>query len=1344
MATPNVTGAAGLLYQRFRQLHTGQNPDNALIKNILMNGADEIATPGPDFRYGFGLMNIGHSLRILDSSRYFSNQISTEQSQSVTITIPPQIARAKIMLNWNDPAAAPNSAQTLINDLDLSVTGPGNIQYLPLILNPAPAHVTQPAQPGPDHINNVEQVVLDQPAAGAYSIKVNGYSIPQAGQKYFVSYDFDPEGIRMQFPFGGEAFATGDTTYIYWEASQSSQNFSLSYSTDNGGSWQVLNNNIDAGKRAFLWYIPDTIASTECLIRLERGGLSALSKPFTILGRPDATLRPAATQCPGSIKFTWNAITGVNQYRIFKKEGPEMIQVAQTSDTFYTITGLSPDSTYWVAVASVLNNKTGLRSIALDYQPNQGDCSEITQHGDLAMASITNPESGRKFTTTALSAAEPLVVRIRNQDNQAATHYEIAYQVNNGTWQSQAFSIPVNGGTNQGFTLGSLNLLAVGDYQVKVALNNLSLPDPVKGNDTMEVLLRQLANPPLDLSNSFTEGFESFPDLEVRGQSLMGVGHSDHWDFTADKPHGRIRSFINTGITISGQRSISLDNAINEADSLSESSLNSLTGTFNLSAYQADNDEVRCSFDYFLSGVPKFPNGNRVWIRGKDTDPWLPFYTYQIDTFNPGAVSSSGARSLNDVLLAGGQAFSSSTQIKLEQKDTSKIESPYYGNGLTTDNFKLFRVLDDIAMSSVNSVFHYNCALSNAVPLTVTIRNGVFNTVYNIAVSYQLDSQAVISEIIDSLPGKDSLVYTFSAPMDLSSLGNHQLSTWVYVATDNYRLNDSINHFDIRNQPVIDSFPYLQNFEQNDGGFYTGGKSSSWQYGAPAAPKINHAASGLKAWKTNLTGTYNNLETSFLYSPCFDLSSLQEPVLSFSLATDIEAPGETIYDQAYLEYTTDGVQWKRLGAAQEGYNWYNNDSAEAWTEPDKTYWHVATIPLPPVNGTVSFRFVLKSDPGATYEGIAVDDIHVYDLKNQIFDEDSMLRDNSVTIAAGAQHPFIENQKIALSLLNGNGTLNKTVVQDYGHPDFINADSSQYFLPRNFTVKISGAAADSVLTRFYVPGDAMKKVREDSICYSCSKIREVYQMGITQYSDHNRAKENNLLSDNKDGKYSFIPKDKITWVPYAKGYYAELKLKSFSEFWFNDGGPDGNQPLSAQLFIFTASHLGNRYSRLSWQSMTDAGTTTYDVQRADTSMQFKTIASLNSLHDKEFVYHHTDTPSLNSPYVFYRILHHHQDGKVYSSLIRRLDWSGAGGIVRVYPNPVRQGMLTIQWFKGSGAPLEWTLSNILGQKVITGKIEKQIYDGQQTLNLGKMALSPGVYLLKIKSGSEDWEFKIVFQ
>jgi len=55
---------------------------------------------------------------------------------------------------------------------------PSNGQHLPLTLNPAVPNSV--AVPLANHRDNVEQVVINAPAAGLWQIQVRGFSVPKA------------------------------------------------------------------------------------------------------------------------------------------------------------------------------------------------------------------------------------------------------------------------------------------------------------------------------------------------------------------------------------------------------------------------------------------------------------------------------------------------------------------------------------------------------------------------------------------------------------------------------------------------------------------------------------------------------------------------------------------------------------------------------------------------------------------------------------------------------------------------------------------------------------------------------------------------------------------------------------------------------------------------------------------------------------------------------------------------------------------------------------------------------------------------------------------------------------
>ena len=207
MAAPAASGGLALLYQRFRQLNGGANPKSGLIKALVCNGGRDLGNEGPDYSTGFGWMNLLRSVEMLENNRYFISTLTNGNNNTHSIAVPANTAQLKVMLYWNDPAAAVLAAHTLVNDLDLEVTDPSASVILPRKLDTLPANITNIATTGADHINNIEQVTIANPASGNYTITVKGTAITQnPPQEYFVVYDAVPVQTTITFPSGGERF----------------------------------------------------------------------------------------------------------------------------------------------------------------------------------------------------------------------------------------------------------------------------------------------------------------------------------------------------------------------------------------------------------------------------------------------------------------------------------------------------------------------------------------------------------------------------------------------------------------------------------------------------------------------------------------------------------------------------------------------------------------------------------------------------------------------------------------------------------------------------------------------------------------------------------------------------------------------------------------------------------------------------------------------------------------------------------------------------------------------------------------------------------------------------------
>lgn len=1348
MAAPAVSGGLGLLYQRYRQLHSNADPANGLMKALLCNGATDAGNPGPDYAYGFGNMNLLRSVKMLENNNYFEATVNAAATNTHSITIPAgsNIAQLKVMLYWNDAPAAMLASQTLINDLDLEVVSPSSATTLPFILDTVPANVMNNATRGVDNINNIEQVVVDNPGPGTYTFRVKGTSIPLSSQyNYFLVYDTLPVSTTLIYPIGGEHFSEGDSLYISWDAYGNPGNdFSLQYSTDGGTTWPVtIASNIAASESQYKWFVPAG-PTDQARIRLVRNGTGqeSISSNFVVLGKPVITL--ASVQCEGYISINWGAIANATDYEVMMLRGDEMVPVATTTATSYTFSGLSKDTVYWVTVRARINGNPGWRATAVSRQPNNGACTGTISDNDLKIDALLLPAvSGRKYTSTELSSTTSIRIRIKNLDNVATTgDIPVRYIIGAGPAVQETIVNPaiVAGGTYLYTFTAPADMSAIGNYPLKVSV---SYPgDPVTANDTVAVLFKQLDNPAINLATDFLDDIEAAP-IETYTTRQTGLTGLDRYDFIGSTQNGRIRSFVNSGIAYSGNRALTLD-----ADRYIPAGVtDSLTATFNLQGYNAATDDIR--LDFYFKQHGQAPNAaNKVWMRGSDLDTWIEVYDLFANQETAGFFKQSSSIELRSLLLANGQNYSSSLQVRWGQWGQTMTASDEAGAGYTFDDIHLYRVTDDIQLTAIDTPVVASCGLDAAVPVEISVRNSTAATINSIPVRLQVDGGVVINETIPSIPANATATYTFAATANLAAPGNHTVKVWVALASDSYKLNDTAI-VALVNSPLVGSFPYLQNFEAGDGNWHTDGIRSSWQYGTPVSTRINKAASGTKAWKTSLYGNYNDGEFSYLYSPCFDITGMTNPTLSFSLALDVEDCGATLCDEAHVEYSADGKTWVKLGAMGAGTNWYNkNYSANhVWSIENYTRWHVATIPLPTGLSRLRLRFVLHSDPYVSREGIAVDDIHIYDKQYEIYDGPPYTSNtvNQPAVNGSNWIDFTDAGEIIASINPAGQNLGSTDVQAYIYTGTVRTKHYQYYHNRNITIKPAQTVLpDSAIIRFYFTDAETELLLNASGCTLCSKPASAYELGITKYDDANKTLENGDLSDNATGDWLFI--SNAVKVPYDKGYYAEFRAKDFSEFWLNNGGPDHNQALPVELVSFTATKQPNKDVKLDWVTGTEINSSYYEIELAKGNAALNQeaftpigrVASLNSPNGGRYSF--TDKENNKSGIRYYRLKMTDQDGRFSYSAIRpvvfddEISW-------QVYPNPSK-GIFYLVCQANAGENIDIRIHDINGRQVRRIKQQASGFVQKIEVNLSGTEYAQGVYLLEARAGEKQNAFRLV--
>lgn len=274
-AAPNVAGSVAGLYQYYRHANAGAYPASGLIKAILLNTADDMGVDGPDFRYGWGRANAGKALQVLQSGQYIQGSVQHGQQLSFQLPIAAGTQRVKLMLAWTDPAGSVLSPKALVNDLDLKLELPNGQQRLPWIPSSAANldSLNREARPGLDRINNMEQVVMTNPAPGYYNIIVNGHLVPEGPQAFYIVYELEMMPMRLVSPQQGTRYVPGEQVLIAWDAVPNGQAFALEYSTNNGQTWTATANNISPKQLGHTWTVPN-VPTHQLKFRLTRAGQS--------------------------------------------------------------------------------------------------------------------------------------------------------------------------------------------------------------------------------------------------------------------------------------------------------------------------------------------------------------------------------------------------------------------------------------------------------------------------------------------------------------------------------------------------------------------------------------------------------------------------------------------------------------------------------------------------------------------------------------------------------------------------------------------------------------------------------------------------------------------------------------------------------------------------------------------------------------------------------------------------------------------------------------------------------------------------------------------------------------
>lgn len=190
MASPNVAGSLLLLQEHYHNLFSDWMRASTL-KALALQTADECGPdPGPDYMFGWGLLNAKTAANVI-TNRDVNSIIKEEVYDGTTYSIDVHANGSEPLratLVWTDPPGTPPVASLdppdimLVNDLDMTITGAKTVYY-PYKLdkdNPSFAATT-----GDNDVDNVEQVHIANPSAGTYTINITHEGSISGGSQAF-------------------------------------------------------------------------------------------------------------------------------------------------------------------------------------------------------------------------------------------------------------------------------------------------------------------------------------------------------------------------------------------------------------------------------------------------------------------------------------------------------------------------------------------------------------------------------------------------------------------------------------------------------------------------------------------------------------------------------------------------------------------------------------------------------------------------------------------------------------------------------------------------------------------------------------------------------------------------------------------------------------------------------------------------------------------------------------------------------------------------------------------------------------------------------------------------------
>ncbi|NNL91457.1 MAG: S8 family serine peptidase [Saprospiraceae bacterium] len=213
-SSPAACGGLALVQELSQEL-TSSFLKAASLKALAIHTATQTGEEGPDYRFGWGLLNIKKACSYLLNRNQTDKQIveaNLSNNETAVFEIKPKDnTPVRVTIVWTDVSGNPVSASLdpidlmLINDLDIRIKDENGNAYMPYILDPSNPALN--ATTGDNFRDNVEQIFIENAEERTYFVEVSHKGTLEGGsQDYSIIIDFESSDISLTnlFWIGGE------------------------------------------------------------------------------------------------------------------------------------------------------------------------------------------------------------------------------------------------------------------------------------------------------------------------------------------------------------------------------------------------------------------------------------------------------------------------------------------------------------------------------------------------------------------------------------------------------------------------------------------------------------------------------------------------------------------------------------------------------------------------------------------------------------------------------------------------------------------------------------------------------------------------------------------------------------------------------------------------------------------------------------------------------------------------------------------------------------------------------------------------------------------------------------